>query len=205
MGGGLYHSQSVEAFFAHIPGLKVVIPASPYDARGLLAAAICDPNPVLFLEPKRGYRRLSGQVPEEPYSVPLGNAKIAHVGHNLSVFAYGICLADCLEAAQEAVKLGVEVEVIDIQSLSPLDVETILTSVRKTGRALIVHEDNLTAGFGAELAALIAEHAFDALDAPIRRLGGPDVPAIPFSPTLQDWYMLKPEDILAAILALARY
>jgi 2-oxoisovalerate dehydrogenase E1 component beta subunit len=205
MGGGLYHSQSIEAFFAHVPGLKVVVPASPYEARGLLAAAICDPNPVLFLEPKRGYRRLSGEVPENPYSIPLGSARIALNGQHLSVFSYGICLADCLEAAQEAAKLGVEVEVVDIRSLSPIDGKTIVASVRKTGRALVVHEDNLTAGFGAELAALIAEYAFDALDAPIRRLGGPDVPAMPFSPPLQDWYMLKPEKILAAILALARY
>ena len=205
MGGGLYHSQSVESFFAHVPGLKVVIPATPYDARGLLASAICDPNPVLFLEPKRGYRRLSGQVPENPYTVPLGSSRIALSGQHVSVYSYGICLADCLEAAREAAKLGVEVEIIDIRSLSPLDGETILASVRKTGRALIIHEDNLTAGFGAELAALIAEYAFDALDAPVRRLGGPNVPAVPFSPTLQDWYMLKPEKIVAAILALARY
>lgn len=205
MGGGLYHSQSVEAFFAHVPGLKVVIPASPYEARGLLAAAICDPNPVLFLEPKRGYRRLIGQVPEDPYTVPLGSARVALSGQHLSVFSYGICLSDCLQAAQEAAKLGVEAEVVDVRSLAPLDRETILASVRKTGRALIVHEDNLTAGFGAELAALMAEHAFDALDAPIRRLGGPDVPAMPFSHALQDWYMLKPEKITAAMLALARY
>ncbi len=205
MGGGLYHSQSVEAFFAHVPGLKVVIPGSPYDARGLLAAALCDPNPVLFLEPKRGYRRLSGEVPEDPYTIPLGKARIARPGQHLSVFAYGMCLMDCLEAAQKVAGLGVEVELVDLRSLTPLDTDLILKSVRKTGRALIVHEDNLTAGFGAEVAALIAEHAFDSLDAPVRRLAGPDVPAMPFSPALQEWFMLKPEKIAAAILALAKY
>ena len=205
IGGGLYHSQSVEAFFTHVPGLKVVIPSSPYDARGLLAAAICDPNPVLFLEPKRGYRRLVGQLPEAPYTVPLGTAKIARQGQNLSVFAYGMCLVDCLEAAEQVASLGMEVEVIDVRSLAPLDSVTILASVRKTGRALIVHEDNLTAGFGAEIAAIIAEHAFDALDAPVRRLAGPDIPAMPFSQPLQEWFMLKPEKIAAAMIALAHY
>ncbi len=205
MGGGLYHSQSIEAFFAHVPGLKTVVPSTPYQARGLLAAAICDPNPVLFLEPKRGYRRLSGQVPEAAYTVPLGRARIARSGKNLSVFAYGMSLADCLEAAQQVAEVGIEAEVIDLQSISPLDLSTIVTSVRKTGRALIVHEDNLTGGFGAEIAALIVEHAFDALDAPVRRLAGPDVPAVPFSPPLQDWFMLKPEKIAAAMLALTRY
>ena len=205
MGGGLYHSQSVEAFFAHVPGLKIVIPSSPYDARGLLAAAICDPNPVLFLEPKRGYRRLVGQLPEAVYTVPLATARIARQGQNLSVFAYGMCLVDCLEAAEQVAGLGMEVEVIDVRSLAPLDSATILASVRKTGRALIVHEDNLTAGFGAEIAAIIAEHAFDALDAPVRRLAGPDVPAMPFSQPLQEWFMLKPEKIAAAMLALAHY
>lgn len=205
MGGGLYHSQSIEAFFAHVPGLKIVVPSTPYDACGLLAAAICDPNPVLFLEPKRGYRLLSGQVPEAPYTVPLGKARIARTGKNLSVFAYGMCLVDCLEAAQQVADLGVDAEVIDIRSLAPLDSQTILASVRKTGRALIVHEDNLTGGFGAEISALIVEHAFDALDAPVRRLAGPDVPAVPFSPPLQEWFMLKPEKIAAAMLALTRY
>jgi 2-oxoisovalerate dehydrogenase E1 component beta subunit len=205
MGAGLYHSQSIEAFFAHVPGLKVVIPSTPYDARGLLAAAICDPNPVIFLEPKRGYRRLSGQVPEAAYTIPLGKSRIARSGKNLSVFAYGMSLIDSLEAAQQVAELGVDAEVIDVRSISPLDSHTILASVRKTGRALIVHEDNLTGGFGAEIAALIVEHAFDALDAPVRRLAGPDIPAVPFSPPLQDWFMLKPEKIAAAMLALTHY
>lgn len=205
MGGGLYHSQSVEAYFGHVPGLKVVIPGTPYAARGLLAAAICDPNPVLFLEPKRGYRRLNGQVPEAAYTVPLGQARIAREGKNISVFAYGMSLVDSLEAAQQVASLGVDAEVVDLQSISPLDTQTILVSVRKTGRALIVHEDNLTGGFGAEVAALIVEHAFDALDAPVRRLAGPDISGVPFSPPLQEWYMLKPEKIAAAMLDLARY
>jgi 2-oxoisovalerate dehydrogenase E1 component beta subunit len=204
-GGGLYHSQSVEALFSHIPGLKVVIPSSPYDAKGLLLAAVADLNPVLFLEPKLGYRRMRGDVPDQNYTVPIGPARVSRVGKNLTVFAYGMMHALVLEAAAAVAEDGIETEVVDLRTLYPVDREAILTSVRKTGKALIVHEDNLTGGYGAEVAATIVEGAFAHLDGPVRRLAGPDVPAVPFSPPLQDWFMIDVERITAAIRELASY
>ena len=203
--GGLYHSQSVEAFFAHVPGLKVVVPSNPYDARGLLKAAVCDPNPVLFLEPKLGYRSIQGEMPQEDYTVPIGPARVTRTGEALSVFAYGVMHAYALQAAEAAARRGVEVEVVDLRTLYPVDEKTILASVRKTGRALIVYEDNLTGGYGAEIAALLAEKAFAGLHAPVRRLAGPDIPAVPYNRPMQDWYMPGPGKIEAAILELAAY
>jgi len=205
IGGGLYHSQSVETLFAHVPGLKVVIPSTPYDAKGLLKSAVRDPNPVLFFEPKKGYRLIRGEVPEEEYTVPIGPAQITREGEHLSVFAYGMMHYYALKAAELAAQEGIQAEVVDLRTLYPVDREAILASVRKTGKALIVHEDNLTGGYGGEVAATIAEYAFTDLDGPVRRLGGPDVPAMPFSHTLQEWFMLSPEKIAAAILDLARY
>lgn len=206
IGGGLYHSQSVEAFFAHVPGLKVVIPSNPYDAKGLLKAAVRDPNPVLFFEPKKGYRLIRGEVPEDQeVLVPLGEAKVTREGSDLSVFAYGMMHFYCLQAAEMVAEEGIDVEVVDVRTLLPLDRETILGSVRKTGKALIVYEDNLTGGYGAELAALIAEHAFTDLDGPVMRLAGPDVPAMPYSHPLQDWFMPSPEKIADAIRELAAF
>lgn len=206
IGGGLYHSQSVEAFFAHVPGLKVVIPSNPYDAKGLLKAAVRDPNPVMFFEPKKGYRLIKGELPEEEeILVPLGKAKISREGSDLSVFAYGMMHHYCLQAAEAVAGAGIDAEVIDLRTLLPLDKETVLASVRKTGKALIVYEDNLTGGYGAELAAILADEAFTYLDAPVRRLGGPDVPAMPFSHPLQNWFMLDAEKIAAAIRDLAEY
>ena len=205
IGGGLYHSQSVETLFAHVPGLKVVIPSNPYDAKGLLKSAVRDPNPVLFFEPKKGYRLIRGEVPEADYTVPIGPAQVTREGRDLSVFAYGMMHYYALKAAELAAQEGVQVEVVDLRTLYPVDREAILASVRKTGKALIVHEDNLTGGYGGEVAATIAEYAFTDLDGPVRRLGGPDVPAMPFSHPLQDWFMLSPEKIAAAILDLAKY
>lgn len=205
IGGGLYHSQSIEGFFAHMPGLKVVVPSNPYDAKGLLISAIRDPNPVLYLEPKKGYRLIRGEVPEGEYTVPIGPAKISRVGSDLSVYAYGMMHYYALQAAEKAAEQGISVEVVDLLTLYPVDHATILASVRKTGKALIVHEDNLTGGYGGEIAAIIAEKAFTDLDAPVRRLCGPDVPAVPFSHPMQDWFMPNTEKILAAILDLARY
>ncbi len=205
IGGGLYHSQSIEGFFAHVPGLKVVVPSNPYDAKGLLISAVRDPNPVLYLEPKKGYRLIRGEVPEGEYTVPIGPASITREGSDISVFAYGMMHYYTLQAAQKAQEQGVSVEVVDLRTLYPVDRETILASVRKTGKALIVHEDNLTGGYGGEIAAIIAEHAFTDLDAPVRRLCGPDVPAVPFSHPMQDWFMPNAEKILAAILDLASY
>jgi 2-oxoisovalerate dehydrogenase E1 component beta subunit len=206
IGGGLYHSQSVEAFFAHVPGLKVVIPSNPYDAKGLLKSAIRDPNPVLFFEPKKGYRLIRGEVPEDDeVLVPIGPANVTRVGTDLSVFAYGMMHHYCLEAAESVAQEGIEAEIVDLRTLMPIDRQTILRSVSKTNKALIVYEDNLTGGYGAEIAAIIAEHAFTDLDAPVMRLAGPDVPAMPYSHPLQDWFMLNPEKIAQAIRSLALY
>lgn len=206
IGGGLYHSQSVEAFFTHVPGLKVVIPSNPHDAKGLLKSAVRDPNPVLFFEPKKGYRLIKGEVPEDDYTVPIGPAQVSRTGSDLSVFAYGIMHFYCLQAAEKlAQEDGIDVEIVDLRTLLPIDRETIVASARKTGKALIVHEDNLTGGYGAEIAAIIADEAFTDLDAPVRRLAGPDVPAVPFSHHMQDWFMLNPEKIAKAMRDLANY
>jgi 2-oxoisovalerate dehydrogenase E1 component beta subunit len=206
IGGGLYHSQSVEALFAHIPGLKVVIPSNPYDAKGLLKSAVRDPSPVMYFEPKKGYRLIRGEVPEgEEILVPIGPARVSRVGSDLTVFAYGMMHHYCLEAAERVAQEGIDVEVVDLRTLKPVDKQTVLASVIKTGRALIVYEDNLTGGYGAEIAAILAEEAFTALDAPVRRLAGPDVPAVPYSHPLQDWFMPNPEKIAAAIRELAEY
>ncbi len=205
IGGGLYHSQSVEAMFAQVPGLKVVIPSNPYDARGLLKSAVRDPNPVLFFEPKKGYRLIRGEVPDEEYTVPIGPAKVTREGEDLTVFAYGMMHYYVLQAAEQVAQEGIDVEVVDLRTLYPVDRETILESVQKTSKALIVYEDNLTGGYGAEIAATIAESAFTSLDAPVRRLAGPDVPAVPFSHPLQEWFMPNPEKIAQAIRELYRY
>ncbi len=205
IGGGLYHSQSVEAFFAHVPGLKVVVPSNPYDAKGLLKAAVRDPNPVIYLEPKKGYRLIRGEVPEGDYTVPIGPAKVTRQGSDLSVYAYGMMHYYTLQAADKLAGEGVNVEVVDLRTLYPVDKQTVLESVRKTGKALIVHEDNLTGGYGGEIAAIIAEEAFTDLDAPVRRLCGPDVPAVPFSHPLQDWFMPNPDKIAQAMRELAAY
>ena len=161
--GALYHSQSIEAFFCHVPGLKVVAPATPYDAKGLLKASIEDPDPVLFLEHKKCYRLIKGQVPEEDYRIPIGKADIKRAGRDMTVITYGLMLHYCLEAAEDLADEGVEVEVLDLRTLRPLDSEAILSSVRKTSKALIVHEDNLTGGLGGEIAALIGQQAFEYL------------------------------------------
>ena len=205
IGGGLYHSQSLEAFFTHTPGLKVVVPSNPRDAKGLFKSAVRDPNPVLFFEPKKGYRLIKGEVPDDEILVPLGKAAISREGSDVSVFAYGMMHYYTLQAAEKLSNEGISVEVIDLRTLYPVDRESILTSVRKTGKALVVYEDNLTGGYGAEIAAIIAEQAFTDLDAPVRRLAGPDVPAVPFSHPMQDWFMLNPEKIAAAIRDLANY
>lgn len=205
IGGGLYHSQSLEGLFTHTPGLKVVIPSSPYDAKGLLKSAVRDPNPVLFFEPKKGYRLIKGEVPDGEYTVPIGPANVTRPGSDLTVFSYGMMHYYTLQAAEQVAQEGIDVEVVDLRTLYPVDRETILKSVSKTGKALIVHEDNLTGGYGGEIAAIIAEQAFSDLDAPVRRLAGPDVPAVPFSHPMQDWFMLNPAKIAEAIRQLARY
>ncbi|PKO17821.1 MAG: alpha-ketoacid dehydrogenase subunit beta [Chloroflexi bacterium HGW-Chloroflexi-10] len=205
IGGGLYHSQSVEGFFARIPGLKVVVPSSPYDAKGLLKSAIRDDNPVIFLEPKKGYRLIRGEVPVGDYTVPIGPANITRSGRDVSIFAYGMMHFYALQAAEKLATEGILAEVVDLRTLYPVDKATILQSVKQTGKALIVHEDNLTGGYGGEIAAIIAEDGFTDLDAPVRRLAGPDVPAVPFSHPMQDWFMVSTEKIANAARELARY
>ena len=183
--GGPFHSRNPEVWFAHQPGLKVVCPGTPEDAKGLLISAIRDNSPVLYFEHKRLYRSLKSEVPDGEYSVPLGKARIAREGSDLSIITYGGTLPIALEVAGELAAEGIaNIEVIDIRSLVPLDKEAIVASVRKTSRALVLHEDNLTAGFGAELSALITEHAFESLDAPVRRIASFDSP-VPFAPNLE--------------------
>jgi 2-oxoisovalerate dehydrogenase E1 component beta subunit len=203
--GALYHSQCVEAFYAHVPGLKVVAPATPYDAKGLLKAAVRDPDPVMYFEHKKTYRLIKGEVPDGDYTVPIGKADVKRVGSDLSLFTYGMMLHHSLEAAERMAKDGVSVEVVDLRSLRPLDEEAVLSSVQKTGKALIVYEDNQFLGYGAEVSALIAEQAFEYLDGPVTRLGSPEAPAVPFSPPMEEWFMLNPDKIERAARKLAAY
>ncbi|MGQ9889422.1 MAG: alpha-ketoacid dehydrogenase subunit beta [Aggregatilineales bacterium] len=204
--GALYHSQSVEAFFAHVPGLKVVIPSTPYDAKGLLKSAVRDPNPVLFFEPKKGYRAIKGEVPPGDYTVPIGPARVAREGRDLSVFAYGMMAHYAVLAADAVAREdGIQAEVIDLRTLLPVDRAAILASVKKTGKALVVYEDNLTLGYGAEVAAILADDGFEYLDGPVKRLAGPDVPSVPFSHPMQEFFMPNPDKIAAAIRDLAGY
>lgn len=204
--GALYHSQSVEAFFAHIPGIKVVVPATPYDVKGMLKSAVLDPDPVLFLEHKKTYRLIKGEVPERDYTVPIGKADTKRSGGDVTVITYGLMLHYALEAAELLAREdGVETEVLDLRTVRPLDVDAILAAARKTGKVLIVHEDNLTGGIGAEVAAIIAERAFEQLDGPVMRLCGPDVPAMPFAPSLEDAFMLSSEMIVARLRELVAY
>ena len=203
--GGLFHSQNVEAHFFHTPGLKVVTPSTPYDAKGLLKSAIRDNNPVIFLEHKKTYRLVRGEVPEGEYLLPIGSADVKRPGSDVTVVGYGLVLHYCLEAAAEAAGRGISVEVVDLRSLRPLDAGTILESVRKTGKLLVVHEDNLTGGVGAEIAALAADQAFEYLDGPVLRVCGPDVPTMPFASSLEEAYMPTAEKIGAALDRLAAY
>ena len=171
--GGLFHSQNVESYFFHTPGLKVIAPCTPYDVKGLLKSSIRDNNPVVFFEHKKTYRLVRGEVPDGDYTLPIGKADVKLEGNHISVISYGLTLHYCLEAANAVKAEGISAEVVDLRSLRPLDTETILESVRKTGRALIVHEDNITGGVGAEVAAVLAQDAFEYLDAPVTRLCGP--------------------------------
>lgn len=201
---GPFHSQNPEAWFVHTPGLKVVAPATPADAKGLLIAAIRDDNPVIYFESKPLYRSLKGYVPPGEYIVPLGKANVARPGSDLSIITYGAMLHQALAAAERLAQESIDVEVLDLRSLKPLDKEAILATARKTGKVLIVHAANKLAGVGAEVAALIAEQAFEWLDAPVQRIGGLDTP-IPFSPPLEDAYRPNAEKIYTAAQTLASY
>ncbi|MBI3668524.1 MAG: alpha-ketoacid dehydrogenase subunit beta [Acidobacteria bacterium] len=205
VGGGLYHSQENAAWFVHEPGLKVVMPSTAYDAKGLLLAAIRDPDPVLFFEHKKLYRTIKSEVPEGDYTVPIGPAAIRREGTDLTVLTYGSMTHVTLEAAEVMSKRGVEAEVVEVRTLAPLDKATILASVKKTSKCMIIHEDKRTMGIGAELAAIVSEEAFDHLDGPVVRVTGPDIPAIPFSPPLEKFFMVNPEKVVAAMEHLAAY
>ena len=204
--GALYHSQSNEAYFTSTVGLKVVAPGTPADARGLLKSAVRDPDPVMFFEHKKTYRLFKAEVPDGDGLVPIGKADIAREGSDLSIFCYGYMRFCALEAAETLAREdGVEAEVVDLRTLRPLDRAAILGSVAKTGKALVVHEANRFGGFGAEVAAIIAEQAFEHLDGPVTRLAGPEVPGVPFHHSLEDWFMLNPAKIVEAARALAAY
>jgi pyruvate dehydrogenase E1 component beta subunit len=200
--GGHYHSQSPEAYFVHTPGLKVVIPSNPYDAKGLLIEAMRGEDPVIFMEPKRVYRASKGEVPEGEYTVPIGKAKIVRAGAQVTLLCYGAMVHTCLEAAQLAEKDGFDPEIIDLRTLLPLDTETVLESVRKTGRVVIAHEAPKTCGYGAELAAMIAEKALLSLEAPIARVAGFDTP---FPYTLENEYLPSPDRVALAIKQTAQF
>jgi 2-oxoisovalerate dehydrogenase E1 component beta subunit len=204
--GALYHSQSNEGYFTSTVGLKVVAPGTPADAKGLLKAAIRDQDPVMFFEHKKTYRLFKAEVPDGDVVVPIGKAQVAREGTHLSIFCYGYMRTCALEAAETLAREdGVEAEIVDLRTLRPLDTETILASVAKTGRALVVHEANRFGGFGAEVAATIAEQAFEDLDGPVTRLAGPEVPGVPYHHSLEDWFMIGPARIVAAARKLASY
>jgi 2-oxoisovalerate dehydrogenase E1 component beta subunit len=203
--GALYHSQSIEALFAHVPGLKVVLPSTPYDAKGMLIQAIEDPDPVLFLEHKKTYRLIKGDVPDERYTVEFGKAEVRREGSDLTCVTYGLMHHYCLEAAERLASDGIEVEVIDLRSVMPLDMETVLTSVGKTGKAMVVYEDNKFLGVGAEVSAQIAEHALFDLDGPVVRIGGPHVPAMPYAGPLESWFLPNPDRIEQEMRKLAEF
>lgn len=203
--GALYHSQSLEALFAHVPGLKVVVPSDPHDAKGLLNMAIADEDPVLFFEHKAAYRRIKGEVPDGPYTVPIGQALVKRAGRDVTIVAYGLVLQHALAAAEEVARRGVDCEVIDLRSVLPIDMDTVLTSVRKTGRLLIAHEDHRILGVGSEVAAAVAEEALFDLDAPIRRLGAPFAPAMPYNPAQEQTFLLDAATIAREVQALAEF
>lgn len=203
--GGLYHSQCVEALFFSTPGLKIVAPVMPYDIKGLLRAAIFDPDPVLFFEHKNAlaYRGFRQEVPDEPYELPIGKADIKRKGEHITLITYGLMVHYALAAAEDLAQENIDVEVIDLRTLLPLDRTTILESVQKTGKVLIVHEDNLTGGIGGEVAAVIADEAFWYLDAPIKRLAAPDIPAMPYAKPLEEFAMPNKAKIVTALRELA--
>ncbi len=202
--GGPFHSQSPEAWFAHVPGLKVVAPSTPADAKGLLKAAIRDPDPVIYFEHKYLYRRVKGPVPEGDALVPIGKAEVKREGNDLSIITYGAMVHQAFDAANRLSRKGVSAEIVDLRSLCPLDRETVVASARKTGKVVIVHEATRTGGIGGEVAALIAEEAFDRLDGPILRVAAPDTP-VPFASPLEEAFLPNAERIAAAAERLAAY
>jgi 2-oxoisovalerate dehydrogenase E1 component beta subunit len=203
--GALYHSQSVEAVFANQPGLKIVMPATPYDAKGLLKAAIRDEDPVLFFEHKRAYRLLKEEVPEDDFVLPLGKAEVKREGEDITVITYGLCVHFALQAAKKLAEVGISVHVVDLRTVYPLDQETIIESAAKTGKVLLITEDNKEGSIISEVAAIIAENCLFDLDAPIKRLAGPDVPAMPYAPPMEKYFMMNEDRIEKAMRELAEF
>ena len=203
--GALYHSQSVEAVFANQPGLKIVMPSTPYDVKGLLKAAIRDNDPVLFFEHKRAYRLIKGEVPEEDYTLPIGKADIKREGEDITVITYGLCVHFALQAAQRLEKEGISTHILDLRTVYPLDQEAIIQAASKTGKVLLLTEDTKEGSIISEVAAIIAEHCLFELDAPIKRLAGPDVPAMPYAPTMEKFFMVNPDKVEKAMRELAEF
>ncbi|HEY4602583.1 MAG TPA: alpha-ketoacid dehydrogenase subunit beta [Cerasibacillus sp.] len=203
--GGLYHSQSVEAVFANQPGLKIVMPSTPYDVKGLLKAAIRDNDPVLFFEHKRAYRLLKGEVPDEDYVLPIGKADVKREGSDVTVITYGLCVHLALQAAEKLQAEGIDTHILDLRTVYPLDKEAIIEAATKTGKVLLVTEDNLEGSIISEVSAIIAENCLFDLDAPIKRLAGPDVPAMPYAQPMERFFVIDEDKIEAAIRDLAEY
>ncbi|EAD0048757.1 alpha-ketoacid dehydrogenase subunit beta [Listeria monocytogenes] len=203
--GALYHSQSVEKVFFGQPGLKIVVPSSPYDAKGLLKAAIRDNDPVLFFEHKRAYRLLKGEVPETDYIVPIGEANVVREGDDITVITYGLAVQFAQQAAERLAAEGVEAHILDLRTIYPLDQEAIIEATKKTSKVLLVTEDNKQGSIISEVAAIISEHCLFDLDAPIARLAGPDTPAMPFAPTMEKHFMINPDKVADAMKELAEF
>ena len=203
--GALYHSQSVEAIFANQPGLKIVIPSTPYDAKGLLKAAIRDDDPVMFFEHKRAYRLIKGEVPEEDYTIEIGKADVKREGEDITVITYGLAVHFALQAAERLAEDGYSAHILDLRTIYPLDKEGIIEAAKKTGKVLLVTEDNKEGSIIGEVAAIIAENCLFDLDAPIQRLAGPDIPAMPYAPTMEKFFMINPDKVEKAMRELAEY
>ncbi|MDQ1001601.1 2-oxoisovalerate dehydrogenase E1 component beta subunit [Neobacillus niacini] len=203
--GALYHSQSVEAVFANTPGLKIVMPSTPYDVKGLLKAAIRDNDPVLFFEHKRAYRLIKGEVPTDDYTLPIGKADVKREGEDITVITYGLCVHFALQAAEKLAKDGISAHILDLRTVYPLDKEAIIEAAAKTGKVLLITEDNKEGSIISEVSAIIAENCLFDLDAPIMRLAGPDVPAMPYAPTMEKFFMVNPDKVEKAMRELAEY
>lgn len=203
--GALYHSQSVESMFNSTPGLKVVMPSTPYDVKGLLKAAIRDNDPVLFFEHKRAYRLIKGEVPEDDYVIPIGKADVKREGDDITVITYGLAVHFALEAARNLEKEGISSHILDLRTIYPLDQEAIIDAAKRTGKVLLITEDNKEGSVISEVSAIIAEHCLFDLDAPIVRLAAPDVPAMPFAPPMEKYFMINPEKVESAMRELAQF
>ncbi|EQB36025.1 2-oxoisovalerate dehydrogenase subunit beta [Virgibacillus sp. CM-4] len=203
--GALYHSQSVEAVFANQPGLKIVMPSTPYDVKGLLKASIRDNDPVLFFEHKRAYRLLKGEVPEEDYVLPIGKADIKREGSDITIITYGLCVHFALQAAEKLAEEGIDAHILDLRTVYPLDKEAIIDAATKTGKVLLVTEDNKEGSIIGEVAAIIAENCLFDLDAPVQRLAGPEIPSMPYAPTMEKYFMINPDKVEKAMKELAEF